>query len=93
MTPDRPIEAGDLAMVVHRCCDEALPYGFVFTVAAVSRLPFSSCRFCDHEVVNVGLAFFGLAQCRSYPTAWLRRIPPLSEPESTTTHTPAEVPA
>ena len=80
-----PLKAGDLAMVVHRCCAKSLSYGTVLTVQRLERQDIAICNFCNLVVTHARMAYFGLAGSRSYPAHWLRRLDPPSADETTRT--------
>lgn len=79
---ERPIEVGDLVQVVRTCCHQHGRFGKIFTVASILKSVTSEC--------NRGHTTFGDV-CRwddrdetvYLPMQWLKRIPPLSELEST----------
>jgi hypothetical protein len=76
------IKAGDTVMVVHSCCGAQL--GVVFTVVfcGIDNL---TCDHCGLRQVGVAHAESDLPEGRlcHWPIAWLKKIPPLSEPVST----------
>ena len=76
---DRPIQVGDLVVVVKwPCCGKFL--GHVFQVRTVwGNYNTGRCSLCGSfvgELWSVGDGRFA-----AWPTAWLKRIPPLSELE------------
>jgi hypothetical protein len=79
---DRPIQVGDLVIVVHSHCAKAFAVdcGRVLTVLKIEKI-FLMCNVCRkiyHSECAAEVEPGGWQ-----PTAWLRRIPPLSEPETT----------
>ena len=75
---DRPIQVGDLVVVVNTCCPPATANGDIFRVGALFDTK-TMCQICGHR--NHGL-HAGLRQTSSgVPVPWLKRIPPLEELE------------
>lgn len=84
---DRPIEVGDLVVVVrgHECVVSALG-GIPFVVDAVraadERFTCSRCGADPAADAQPYAKFRGIMFC-GVPIAWLKRIPPLAELETT----------
>jgi hypothetical protein len=74
------IAVNDVVMVVrcdHDCWKEAL--GVVFKATSVIYIPSAQCAICGRE--NMGTFAMGWNEW-AIPVSWLKRIDPLSEPES-----------
>ena len=82
---DRPIAVGDLVVVVRSCCTSSL--GLIFRVGSIHMSPtfFGACMDCGRrtELDNGIPHAFDVVDNAGWPLAWLRRIPPISAPEST----------
>ena len=78
---ERAIEKGDLVCVVRDCCGNWL--GRVFVAGEFIYTPVLLCDKCNYrgENATVTLAQTAGMYCMNLP--WLKRIPPLSELEST----------
>lgn len=86
---DKPISVGDLVMVVrHPCCGAAI--GLIFKVIDIVNVPYAKLHCgiagCDHLFPYLGPVAYNENKTAPYcaPIAWLKRIPPLSEPEQIT---------
>lgn len=80
------IEPGDLVVVVHACCEETASagLGWVFTAATPFEYVPRRCVFCGTPFEGRASAERQSAQGLSCaPLAWLRKIRPLTEEEST----------
>ena len=83
---DKPISAGDLVVIVKRCCifnDYGL--GVVFRVEQILPISYRTCAVCRTEWYGPWAAAEGQpagGQIEGAPVGWLRRIPPLEEPET-----------
>ena len=75
---DRHISPGDLVVIIraHRCATDLI--GKVFTVGGFSRNG-SKCEECG-EVFFEPSAYY--ASRAAVPLSWLKKIPPLNEPET-----------
>jgi len=75
-------EVGDLAVVVHQCCDkvEVHPIGKVEEIVSLS----SRCAFCRTSLTGQFAVFNDPEGLLYWPLSWLRRIPPLSSLEGLT---------
>lgn len=82
---DRPIQIGDLVMVVRSCC-QRMEIGYIFKVSALAEFnPYWGCPHCKStgkDIKVIADARFGINRdCTHAPLSWLKRIPPLSEME------------
>lgn len=77
-----PIKVGDLVQVVYVCCDKTW-LNNIFQVSVID-IGKCSCVTCGKQTLREacasGMSIFVI------PTSWLKRIPPLSELESTETN-------
>ena len=86
---NRPISVGDLVMVVHECCPHESSLGEIQTVLSIEH-DRATCEWCDC-VTSGHHAHLSDAEDNDtfwLPLSWLKRIPPLSELESTKTDEP-----
>ena len=86
---ERGIEVGDLVMVVHSCCAREFMVlrkgaGIIWTVGSFDECNVycANCGHRGHFRRAVSTNPTGIGDCA--PVPWLKRIPPLVEPESTT---------
>ena len=84
---DRPLEVGDLVVVIRTCCVNTYKEsgGAVGTVKEINNY-FSfdgkwQCAYC-HKIGDGQCITAFNAPYTAAPASWLRRIPPLSELES-----------
>lgn len=79
-----PIKVGDLVMVVrgHACTIDDFG-GIPFRVTAIRRLRLSvyCCRRCGTDGIHAG-PYYVPHEGAGIPFEWLKRIPPLTEPET-----------
>lgn len=85
---DRPIQVGDMVQVVRwPCCGMRL--GAIRTVEKFRQV--SSLKCCGCWAEHSGMfAYLDNGEC---PAEWLKRLPPLSELESSKTDEPLKEPA
>ena len=84
------INVGDLVVQIHDCCTQAA----LGTIGTVTRIYWSTnvCEVCGGQYVGwVAHDTSAWAPDEASPLHWLRRIDPLSEPESVERH--EELPA
>ena len=78
---DRPIQAGDLVIIVKptSCCNNSFGIGFIYKVEKVCRVDFY-CNKCHAPQTAIGAI---MSNGSGDPIRNLKRIPPLAELEST----------
>jgi hypothetical protein len=88
---DKPISVGDLVVVARQhCCSAYL--GKVMTVHAIVSMPAGyHCTQCSASIGRAIAADGGNSY--TFPMAWLKRIPPLSELEGERTQEDIREPA
>lgn len=78
------IDVGDLVVVVKwPCCGEWI--GIIYRVASMEVMPHAQCRTCGRHHGKQLVALREKQQdggVLGVPLAWLRKLPPLAEPES-----------
>ena len=92
---DRPIQVGDLVMVVKKCCPEfGLPDSPIFVVESFWQAPLTTkCRICGSQLSRKQATHHTGGDWVGYPVEWLKRIPPLSELEGEKTEEKLKEPA
>lgn len=77
-----PISKGDLVLVVGPlpCCGIAADIGRVFVAASGEHRTSGQCALCSRVTDDALVVDHPLGGC--YPRSVLKRIPPLSEPET-----------
>lgn len=91
---NKPIEVGDLVQVVHTCCTAFVEGSPVFKVTSFYNLRdyVNRCRYCYTALPAEQYAKDGDGPGRpGYPLSWVKRIPPLHEPQAADTREPVEV--
>lgn len=92
---DETIRVGDLVMIKQVCCDlKAYGLGMIFKVERIESYDDYGTRCCG-PLMNGSMIAYGCLSGRSgyHPIPWLRKIPPLSEPETTETREDIHEPA
>lgn len=83
-----PLAPGDQAFIIRSFCptQEARLLGAVVTVVALKGQAVTFCCGCMQPTEIMDVAIIGLSGFRdgAYPTAWLRKIEPLSDLEKET---------
>jgi hypothetical protein len=77
------IEVGDLVMRIHECCDviTEIHMGIPRRVLTIEQTT-SLCVCCSTEYTGVHCQLEGEPEDTIAPRSWLKKIPPLTEPES-----------
>ena len=88
---DEPIREGDNAYVAYKttCCGSNIRLGYFLQVKSIKRYRDGRCSECGY--IEDCLVAFGFGHATPFDLRRLRRIPPLSELE--TTNTDSEVTA
>lgn len=83
---DRPIQKGDLVMIVRGCCQEVI--GVIFTVAAIEKIPLPNCQYCgnDHSGLFARATERYKLGSTHAPLFWLKRIDPGALSEDVPAH-------
>lgn len=84
---DLPVK-GDRAIIVKHCCSDSL-YGGVVTVGDDATYDPAYALLCAREAKGLSLVviesnehkFHGLDRPMIFPRKWLKKLPPLEEPE------------
>ena len=77
------IKVGDLVVVTRTCCEEFTMGHYIFTVGKFTDMALAGaeCMFCHSHLPSEIEAIPDGDDC-AFPLSWLKKIDPLSEPES-----------
>lgn len=75
---DRPIQVGDLVVILRGCCDDS-QVGHIKTVEGIRHYGRLHCSACGLEISHPFATWLNGRHMWGRPLSWLKRIDPLSE--------------